>query len=160
MCHAYIITSSRRGQTHEYASTPRLGGRMSQACCSERFGRRTPTDNHIHDRLAIASSSIPLSSTGRQTNYKTRRSTAAEEAIMSDQASTSAAPPSAAAVAGNGNSEAPLSALSTSTLGSAPKRIRHREDQIESAYELQRVSPFPLFTRLSLCNLSGASSMY
>lgn len=34
--------------------------------------------------------------------------------------------------------EAPLSALSSSTLGSAPKRIRHRETQIESAYELQR----------------------
>lgn len=36
--------------------------------------------------------------------------------------------------------QVPLSALTTSSLGSAPKRIRHRETQIESAYELQRVS--------------------
>ncbi|SPO26473.1 uncharacterized protein UTRI_04062 [Ustilago trichophora] len=51
---------------------------------------------------------------------------------MSDQPSTPVAPP------GAGSNEAPLSALSTSALGSAPKRIRHRENQIESAYELQR----------------------
>lgn len=37
-----------------------------------------------------------------------------------------------------GNDDAPLSAMKTSTLGSAPKRIRHRESQIESAYEIQR----------------------
>ncbi|EPQ26834.1 uncharacterized protein PFL1_05469 [Pseudozyma flocculosa PF-1] len=30
------------------------------------------------------------------------------------------------------------SATTTSSLGGAPKRIRHREDQIESAYEVQR----------------------
>ncbi|PWZ00272.1 hypothetical protein BCV70DRAFT_237437 [Testicularia cyperi] len=50
-------------------------------------------------------------------------------------------PPSDSASAQSGSasgSESPLSALSTSSLGSAPKRIRHRENQIESAYELQR----------------------
>ncbi|TKY84860.1 hypothetical protein EX895_005940 [Sporisorium graminicola] len=53
--------------------------------------------------------------------------------------------------------EAPLSALSTSTLGSAPKRIRHRETQIESAYELQRNAAMKgalLYTAL------GASSCF
>ncbi|CDR88497.1 uncharacterized protein SPSC_04324 [Sporisorium scitamineum] len=53
--------------------------------------------------------------------------------------------------------EAPLSALSTSSLGSAPKRIRHRETQIESAYELQRNAAMKgalLYTAL------GASSCF
>ncbi|GAC99073.1 hypothetical protein PHSY_006670 [Pseudozyma hubeiensis SY62] len=62
---------------------------------------------------------------------------------MSDQASTSA--------------DAPLSALSSSTLGSAPKRIRHRETQIGTAYELQRNAAMKgalLYTAL------GASSCF
>lgn len=44
------------------------------------------------------------------------------------------------------SNDAPLSAVSASSLGTIPKRIRHRENQIESAYELQRVSAtIPLY---------------
>ncbi|SNX84953.1 uncharacterized protein MEPE_03662 [Melanopsichium pennsylvanicum] len=64
------------------------------------------------------------------------------------------ASPSGAQTASN---EATLSAMSTSQLGSAPKRIRHRENQIESAYELQKNAAIKgalLYTAL------GASSCF
>ncbi|SPC64247.1 uncharacterized protein UHOD_05104 [Ustilago sp. UG-2017b] len=66
---------------------------------------------------------------------------------MSDQTSGS----------GNNEAAAPLSALSTSAIGSTSKRIRHREEQIESAYELQRSAAMKgalLYTAL------GASSCF
>ncbi|KAI3485201.1 hypothetical protein L1887_51486 [Cichorium endivia] len=102
---------------HEYASTPSLLTQQPHQPCMRLGQASDPT---------VALEQHPLNSFSRFGAL----GSCCVSITMSGQPSTSGAQAAA--------NEPPLSALSTSTLGSAPKRVRHREEQIESAYELQR----------------------
>ncbi|PWN28487.1 hypothetical protein BDZ90DRAFT_231474 [Jaminaea rosea] len=71
---------------------------------------------------------------------------------MSDAPSDAAAPPPPPSAAGSS-----ASAMSTSTLGSAPQRKRHRDDHVQYAYTIQREAGL---RGMLIWTIAGASTVF